>query len=87
MKSEEAMRQPQRTKKFTGRMFQSLVLPHAVRDIDNRVAVIVRLAVTASAFAFCGWIAAGDVGAAFFGTAAFALLTHNRSRNRDSTFA
>ena len=80
------MRQPQRTKKFTGRMFQSLVLPHAVRDIQPGGRYW-RLAVTASAFAFCGWIAAGDVGAAVFGTAAFALLTHKPSRNRDSTFA
>lgn len=44
------------------------------QDIASLLAFVARVATTAGAFAYCGWIAAGDVGAGILGVAVFAVL-------------
>ena len=43
-------------------------------DIASIVASVARVATTAGAFAYCGWIVAGDAGAGILGIAVIALL-------------
>ena len=45
------------------------------QDTGSVLGFVARIATTAGAFAYCGWITAGDVGAGILGIAVFALLT------------
>ena len=49
------------------------------QDTGSVLGFVARIATTAGAFAYCGWFAAGDVGAGVLGIGVFALLIASAS--------
>jgi fatty acid desaturase len=69
------MRKRRRLEEFRARIFRSPSERQQGRqDITSVLAFVARVAATAGAFAYCGWITAGDVAAGILGIGVFAVL-------------